>query len=295
MKTGMIGVLVVSFLVLLFGPMSCEVIDAGNVGIKVSRTGEQRGVQDIPTVSGYVPYYRWAETIIEYPVFVQTARWEGAEEQVCFNSKDGLTICTDVSLSYQLESSRVPAFYTTFRVDDLEKWTHGYLRNITRDAFDTAAGDFAAEQILGDRKDALLTAVRDRVRAIVGPKGVIVEKPGFLSAPRVPQELTNAINARMVSMQKSAQAAGEEAMARAEANKAAALADGARRAAVAKAEGEAAAIRAVSEAQAAANKQLAASITPELLRLKQIERWDGKLPQIEGGQGSNFMLSTGLK
>ncbi len=52
-------------------------------------------------------------------------------------------------------------------------------------------------------------------------------------------------------------------------------------------------IKAEAEAIAAANKLIAASITPELIQYKHIEKWDGRYPQtlLSGGQEAGVLLS----
>jgi prohibitin 1 len=52
---------------------------------------------------------------------------------------------------------------------------------------------------------------------------------------------------------------------------------------VAQANGQAQAILAVATAQAEANRKLAESLTANLVAYKQLEKWDGKLPQVSGG------------
>ena len=50
-----------------------------------------------------------------------------------------------------------------------------------------------------------------------------------------------------------------------------------------KAEGEAEATRIAAEAEAEANRKVAGSLTPELIESKKIEKWNGTVPQIQGG------------
>ena len=50
-----------------------------------------------------------------------------------------------------------------------------------------------------------------------------------------------------------------------------------------KAQASADALRIEAEAQAKANNDIAASLTPELIEMKKMEQWDGKLPTVEGG------------
>ena len=50
----------------------------------------------------------------------------------------------------------------------------------------------------------------------------------------------------------------------------------------AQAEGEAQATRIRAQAQSEANGLLAQSLTPELIRYQQLQRWDGRLPVFSG-------------
>lgn len=49
------------------------------------------------------------------------------------------------------------------------------------------------------------------------------------------------------------------------------------------ADAEAKAIKSVADAQAEANKKLAKSLTKELVEYQKVEKWDGKMPQVSGG------------
>jgi hypothetical protein len=41
------------------------------------------------------------------------------------------------------------------------------------------------------------------------------------------------------------------------------------------------------------NRKISESLTPEILRNKWIEKWDGKLPQYVGGDDATVMLGVG--
>ena len=49
------------------------------------------------------------------------------------------------------------------------------------------------------------------------------------------------------------------------------------------AEGDAEATRIKAQAEADANREVAASLTPELIEKLKYEQWDGELPQVQGG------------
>jgi hypothetical protein len=110
-------------------------INAGYVGVEVNLAGSQRGAQDIPIRTGWVFYSPLKTQVIEFPTFVQTVKWtadinEGhpLNEELVFNSKEGQEVRADVSVSYAIDSTRVPEFYVKYRTDDLERFTHGILK-----------------------------------------------------------------------------------------------------------------------------------------------------------------------
>ena len=50
-------------------------IDAGHVGVRVKMAGSTRGVDDIPTVTGWVFYNPLTEQIIVFPISVINVVW----------------------------------------------------------------------------------------------------------------------------------------------------------------------------------------------------------------------------
>src|SRR5271155_5992533 len=129
-----IGVLLV---LLVFGLFLIRVtrIEPGHVGVEINLAGNQRGASEIPVRTGWVFYSPLTTQIIEFPTYVQTVKWtknlnEGnpLNEEMGFNSKEGMEIFADVSLSYAIEPSKVPDFYVKYRVNNLDLFTHGVLR-----------------------------------------------------------------------------------------------------------------------------------------------------------------------
>lgn len=274
--------------------LGCTRVQPGYVGIKVNYAGTYRGVEDFPTRVGWVFYAPGFSTVLEYPTFVQTAVWtrsvhEGSpqNEEISFNSKEGLNFTADVSLAYALDPKGVPAFYVKFRSDDLRQFTHGFLRNIARDAFNEEAAGYTAEELYAEKKEVYLKAVRERVNTQVAPIGVRIEQFGFIGPPRPPESVAQAINAKIAAIQNAIRVENELRQARAEAQKAVATAQGAAQATIAKADGD-----------AKANAILSASLSENLIRWRQLDlteravaKWDGKRPTVEGG-GSGLLLSV---
>jgi regulator of protease activity HflC (stomatin/prohibitin superfamily) len=267
-------------------------IKAGYVGIEVNLAGSQRGAAEIPVRTGWVFYSPLTTQIIEFPTYVQTVKWtrdlnEGRamNEEMGFNSKEGMEISSDVSLSYAIEPNRVPDFYVKYRVNNLELFTHGILRDIVRNSLNEVASTYTVEDIYGEKKAQFLAQVEQQIQAKVSNVGVGVQQFGFIGAPRVPNVIAQAITAKAQAIQESERATNELATTRAEAAKKIAEADGDAKSAVTRAQGE-----------ADANKIRQSSLTPQLLELRKIEnqralidRWNGQLPTVETGQG-NMLL-----
>jgi regulator of protease activity HflC (stomatin/prohibitin superfamily) len=252
----------------------CSIIGPGEVGIKVNYFGSQRGVEDFPLVTGMVVYNRLTTRVFHYPVFVQTAVWtqsphEGraVNEEITFNSKEGLIIGADISLSYQLDPKKVPHFYVKFRSDNLDTFTHGFLRNVARDHFNEVGSQYAVDDIYGPKKEEFLKLIRERINKEVGDFGVHLEQFGFVGAPRLPQGVVDALNSKIKATQDAIRAENELRQAQAEAKKRIAAAEG----------------------EAKSNEILTKSLSDVLLKWrsleitqKAVEKWDGKRPMVEG-------------
>ena len=267
-------------------------IGAGYVGVEVLLSGSQRGASEIPVRSGWVFHSPLRSQIIEFPTFVQTVKWthdlnEGhaANEEMSFNSKEGMEIYSDVSLSYAIDPKRVPDFYVKYRVNDLELFTHGILRDVVRNSLNEVASTYNVEQIYGEQKAEFIDKVQALIQRKMEPVGVMIQQFGFIGAPRVPAVIADAITAKAQAIQDAERARNELAKTQAEAAKEIAAAEGDAKATVTRAQGE-----------AEANRIRQSSLTPQLLELRKIEnqkelieRWNGQLPTVQAGNGSLLM------
>src|ERR1700724_1081895 len=285
-----IGVAVLIGAVILFSLLlRVTRIEAGHVGVEINLAGSQRGASEIPVRTGWVVYSPLSTQIIEFPTYVQTVKWtkdvnEGhpINEEMGFNSKEGMEIFVDVSLSYAIDPLHVPDFYVKYRVSDLEVFTHGVLRDIVRNSLNEVPSTYNVEDIYGDPKAEFLRKVQAMVDQKISPVGVGVQQFGFIGAPRVPAVIATAITAKAQAIQQSERARNELATTQAEAAKKIAEAEGDAKSQVTRAQGE-----------ADSNRIRQASLTPQLLELRRLEnakslidKWDGQLPQVESGQGS---------
>jgi regulator of protease activity HflC (stomatin/prohibitin superfamily) len=268
-------------------------IEPGHVGVQINLAGAQRGASEIPVRTGWVVYSPLSTQIIEFPTFVQTVKWtkdsnEGhpINEEMGFNSKEGMEIFVDVSLSYAIEPTKVPDFYVKYRVSDMDVFTHGILRDVVRNSLNEVASTYVVEDIYGEKKAEFLGKVESMIEKKMAPVGVGVQQFGFIGAPRVPAVIATAITAKAQAIQQSERAHNELATTQAEAAKK-----------IAEAEGDAKSLVTRAQGEADANRIRQSSLTPQLLELRKIEnnralidKWDGRLPTVESGQGGGMIL-----
>lgn len=253
-------------------------IQPGHAGIIVDAYGKDRGVQSYTATTGRVWYNPITTTVFEYPTFVQSVVFTASphegrsvNEEITFTNADQMSIAADVSLSYSLLIDKLPAFYVKFRSDDLNQFTYGYLRSLMRDKFNETAGHYTVAQIMGDN-GPFLKQVKDALQADLEPLGVHLESQfGFIGAPRPPEQVIGAINAKAQANQLAIQKQNELVQVTADAAKV-----------VAKAEGDAKATLIWATAQADANRRMSESLTGNLIELKRLEKWNGILPQVSG-------------
>ncbi len=256
------------------------------MGIKVDLAGSQRGVEDLPIRTGWVFYNPAGSKVVEYPTYVQTAKWthdlnEGQpiNEEISFNTLQGLTVYGDISLSYHLDPAKVPAFYVKFRSDDISQFTHGFLRNVARDSMNRVAANYTVEEIMGEKKPEMEQRSRDELQSEVKDIGVVIEQFGFIGSPRPPESVVAAINAAQQAKYIAQQKQNELLQSQADAAKQ-----------VAAAEGQAKAQIAIAQGEAESNRVRAASISPQIIEWQKlavtdrwIARWNGSMPQVQAG------------
>ena len=259
------------------------IIEPGYTGIRINKLVNQ-GISKENIITGYVIYMPLFTTIVRYPTFVQRVAWtndvrEGnpINEELTFNTIDSVPVNIDVAVSYQLEPSRVPDFYTKFRADNIEQFTHGFLRDTTRNLVAKIGSEYTFDDINGSKKEEFLARVTKNLHEEVNVYGVSIQQFGLIGSLKPPQELLNAVNAKTKAIQQSIQAENEVRQAQAEAKKRIAIAEG----------------------EAAANRALASSIDPKLLQWESmkiereaVQKWDGKMPTVMSGKGENMLFNV---
>ncbi len=276
--------------VLFLGCTTSMRVDAGHVGIRVKLAGSDRGVQDMPTVTGWVFYNPITEQIVVFPTSVQNVVWtanahEGRaiDESITFSSQEGVNVNADVGLSFHIEPALAPRLYGRFRQNDMLALADGYVRNTVREAFNDVTSKMPVQDVYGAGKSKMIADVTTKCREVLGKDGFVIDQLTINGALRLPQNVADAINRAMEATQNAIQSENRVRQVRAEADQAITQAHGAAEAARQKAEGDADALLIRARSEAKANEIIRLSTSPAILQYRALEHWDGKLPTYNAG------------
>lgn len=262
---------------------ACSTVPAGHVGVKVYLLGGSKGVDSEELGVGRY-WIGMNEQLYIFPTYMQNYVWtkdatEGSpnDESISFQTMDGMTANADVGISYSLDPTKINKIFQTYRrgVDEI---TDTFLRNMVRDALVKEASNKPIEYIYGAGKAELMASVQSDVQMQTQDIGIKIDKIYWIGEIRLPPTVIESINAKNAATQMAQQRQNEVAQARAEAEKK-----------VAEAKGDADSILLKAKAQAEANKELAASITTELVQYRALEKWDGVLPRMTGSNAIPFI------
>jgi len=250
------------FVLLLFVINSCERIDAGHVGVKVNLYGSGKGVDDVTACTGVVFYNPISTKIYEFPTFIQHKEYKG-ENSFIVNSKDGSEFSVSPIMNYSVKAEMVPAIFSKYRrpLEDIEE---GFLKTAVYDAFRLATNKYTADELISNR--ALFEIeVRRLLEGQLLKEGFVINQ--FTSNLIYPKTFKKSIEAKNNAVQAALRAENEVKTAEAQA-----------KIKVATANGNAQAMLTAAKAEAEANRMKQVTLTPLLLQLEWINKWNGKLP-----------------
>jgi regulator of protease activity HflC (stomatin/prohibitin superfamily) len=235
---------------------SCAVIRPGQVGVK-----SNLGKLSERTVDGGLMFYNpFTSTVIRVPT-----RTINRELSMNLPSKEGLTIRAEVSILYRIEKSKVT---TVIREIGLT-----YDQIITS-VFRSSAADVCSQFLAKDMHSGERRVIEERITSLMNeylrPRGFEIEAV-LMKSITLPQGLAKAIEMKLEAEQdafrleyvlQQEQREAERMQIQAEARKQQSIID---------AEAKAEVIRIEAEANKAANEALTQSLTPNVLKMRQIE------------------------
>ena len=261
-----IGASVIGFILLVVLFNSCERIDAGYVGVKVNQYGDNKGVDDVVAVTGMVFYNPLTTKVYEFPTFIQHKEYKKTDDvdnSFIVNSKDGSEFNVSPIMNYSVQRDKVPAIFAKYRrpLADIEE---GFLKTAVYDAFRLATNKYTADELISNRA-VFEVEVRRLLDGQLLKEGFTINQ--FTSNLIYPETFKKSIEAKNNAVQAALRAENEVKTAEAQA-----------KIKVATAEGNAQAMLTSAKAEAESNRMKQVTLTPLLLQLEYINKWDGKLP-----------------
>ena len=267
------------FIALTFLLNSCERIDAGHVGVRVNLYGTGKGVGDITECTGWVFYNPISTKIYEFPTYIQHKEYtktEDADNSFVVNSKDGSEFHVAPIVNNSVQREKVPFIFGKYR-RTLESIEEGFLKTTIYDAFRMTANAYTAEELISNRQ-VFETKVRAKLDADLLKEGFAISQ--LTSNLGYPETFKKAIEAKNNAVQAALTAENQVKTAEAQA-----------KIKVATAQGNAEAMLTSAKAEAEANSLKQKTITPMLLQLEWINKWNGTLPTTQLGANSNMLYN----
>ncbi|MDJ7441958.1 SPFH domain-containing protein [Salmonella enterica] len=269
-------VIVAALLALLsVGLVGCDRVEPGNVGIKVNKLGDDKGVGEVVGVGRY--WTGWNTRIYTFPTFKQMKIYD---DTFNFQMSDGTTIGYHIGVAYKVDPAKVTTVFQTYRkgVDDI---TDSDLRQKIADSLNRLASRMSTDKFIDGGKSDLLTSALREIQDEMGPVGIQVISLSYVGKPEYPPTVIDSINAKVTANQKTLQREQEVKQREAEANMLRAEADG---------QADAKLKLAEAEAKSISIRGDALRQNPEVMQLEAINKWNGTLPQyMTSGASTPFI------
>lgn len=263
---------------------SIATIDPGYNGIIYNRNG---GIEDEVLGQGWhlvSPFKK----IIRYPVSTETAYYdnnyndsdEGREvdDSLVLGTKDGKTIVVDMQLNYHMQPEKLGKIFTKFRGANCESIEYGYMKQNVQRIVNDISSKYSIVDLVGEGKPQFNREVFATLSDFFAPEGIVIEQAG-LGRIEPDAATKRQIQAVTDAQYREKQAIYEKEVAKAQAEKI-----------LIEVETKAKAKRMEADAVAYYNQKVTQSASKDVVALKWIEKWDGKLPQIQSGENTMMMV-----
>jgi regulator of protease activity HflC (stomatin/prohibitin superfamily) len=267
----LIVVVIVSFILGLFNPLTVERIDVGHVGLKINNTGDERGISKTTYVTGWVFYNSWLSRIKEFPVTQQHVDYE----ETAIITRGGFQATIKPSFNWSVNPGNAADMYQSLR-QDVDQIKETWLKNAIIGAVNDVANLYTVDSIFNHRAEfesAIVIECNKRVS-----KWFNVSQLRTNIVP--PKAITDAINAKTAAVQEAQAAIQQKIVAEAQAQTQ-----------IAKAKGDSAQAVIAAAGRAEAVKKEQQYLTPLYIDYLKVQKWKGEVPTTVLGNNSNALIS----
>ena len=246
----------------------CTQVDAGNLGV-VTKWGE---IQDTALQEGI--HFR---TPVKTQIINISTRVHKMEASATASSKDLQVVTTKIALNYRLDAARVVEIFRNIGTRVVVEST--IIDPALQESLKKSTAQYTAEELITKRQQVKET-LAESIKATLAKSDVLVTELSITDFQFDPQ-YQQAVEAKQVAEQRALTARNDLARIKVEAEQA-----------EAQALGEARAMLARAEAEAKAQELLRKTISPEIVYLRAVEKWDGTQPIVVGEGGAILDLGT---
>ena len=199
---------------------------------------------------------------------------------------DGKQLLVDLEFSYKFDQDQVADVFTRFKGQSGESVKNTFIKPKMKAWTQEVTAKYPVTDVFGDKRQELNEALDTYLKKKFEPYGIIIDTVNFTSIST--DDETQAAIQKKVNAQQELELANIEAKTakvQADKEKAAIEAEQAK----ITAEGKAEATRIKADAEAEANKKIAESLTPELIEKQKIDKWNGDVPKVQGGNAATIV------
>lgn len=203
------------------------------------------------------------------------------DESFSIPTSDGKIVRVNLEFSYRFDEARVAQTFVTFKGKSGEAIKDTFIKPKVIAWTQEISANYPVTDIFGDKRTAINAELDTYLREKFDKYGIIIDTVNFTDIS-VDTETAQAIQKKVNAQQELELANIEAQTAKIQAEKDKQVAEIAAQQAIVEAEAQAEVVRIAAEAEAAANREIAASLTPELIEKIKYEQWDGKMPTVSG-------------
>lgn len=295
MNRGSVGAVilaVVLVLAILCAVICLEKIPAGFVGVVYNMNGGVDG--EILTQGWHV--VSPTKKVTTYSIGIEQSYLSSEQkgdskedESFSIPTSDGKTVRVNLEFSYRFDEARVAETFIMFKGKSGETIKDTFIKPKIVAWTQEVSANYPVTDIFGDQRTAINAELDVYLKEKFDKYGIVIDTVNFTDIS-VDDETAAAIQKKVTAQQELELANIEAQTAKIQAEKDKQVAQIAAETQVIQAEAEAEAIRIAAQAEADANREIAASLTGELIDYTKAQQWDGKLPStVLGGDGA-YML-----
>ena len=287
-KTGALGAIVLAVIIivgLVVGFFCMEKVPAGYVGVVYNMNGGidgeilQQGWHFVPPTKKVTIY----SIGIEQSYLTAEDKGDSSDDESFKTpTADGKSLTVDLEFSYKFDQAKIADTFIMFKGQSGKDVKNTFIKPKMKAWTQEVTAKYPVTDVFGDKRQELNEALDVYLKQKFEPYGIVIDTVNFTSIST--DEETQAAIQKKVNAQQELELANIEAKtAKVQAEKDKEVAQIAAEQKKIQAEGDAEATRIKAQAEADANREVAASLTPELIEKLKYEQWNGELPQVQGG------------